>query len=77
MVPDDAVGVMAVSNDDPLQYRDTANSHWMYTIESKTATEMVLVQGTAAGHDDPTYLGGILSNDRRGIRWINSTRPLQ
>lgn len=76
MIPDDAVGVMAVSNDDPLQYRDTTNAHWMYTIESKTATEMVLVQGTIAGHDDPTYLGGILSTDRSEIMWVNRTEPL-
>lgn len=74
-IPDDAVAVPAVKNDEPLEYRDTIVAANVMTIESRSANEIVFTTAVAVQHGQ-TYLGGILSSDRQTVYWVNNTKPL-
>lgn len=73
LIPDDAFGLYASSNDDPLQ---NISDNYGYTISEKTETRMVLVSTAASAQHPANYLGGIVSADREVIYWTNETRPL-
>ena len=76
LIPEDALGILARSNDDPLEFRYLNNSSDLYSITSKSSTEMILVQQNTAQHSVDTYLGAIVSNDRNVVYWVNNSKPL-
>lgn len=67
---------MALSNDNPLVYKDTEVTDWLYRITEKSENEMTLVQINPPSHGAPTFLGAIVSNDRQTVFWVNDTNPL-
>lgn len=75
-LPDNAVGVMSTNNDNPLMLRDNHGVNNNYRIVSKTREELVMEQIQMGTHDTPNYLGGILSEDRTTVYWVNETKPL-
>lgn len=76
LIPDNAVGVGSQGNDEPLDHQYTEFGSWIYDIESKTPTEMVLKQRAVAQHASPSYLGAILSQDREVVFYQNDSKPL-
>ena len=75
-LPDDAVGIFAKSNDNPLEYRYTQNLYMQFGIVLKTQTQMVMRQKTVTTHNQNNYLGAIVSEDRSIVYWINDTKPI-
>lgn len=76
LIPNDAVGTAASSNDYPTQGSGNQNPVNIYDIVEKGRTFMRLVQRDPAAHGGYTYLGCIVSADRSHFYWINETRPL-
>ena len=75
-IPNNAVGLYAVSNDDPLASRYGDVDWYFYDIVENTGTSMRLVSRNAFGHAVANYLGGIVSADRQIVYWVNNSRPL-
>ena len=75
-IPNDAVGVLADDNNEPLAYVDTSQPSLLFSISEKTANRMVATQNTTGSHGSNTYLGAIVSSDRQTIYWVNETNPL-
>lgn len=75
-LPDDAIGVMALSNNNPLQFRYSVEATQTFKIDAKTSKTLEMSQITASAHDKSVYLGAILSADHEIIYWINNTNPL-
>lgn len=75
-IPGDAVGILALNNDDPLQRRESQD-RWAYMpLVSKTENTLVFRFEEQHQFSVPNYLGGIVSADRSEVYWINETRPL-
>ena len=78
-IPNDAVGCLAVSNDDPLAYRyETGEfSYRLFEVSEKTNNRLVMTPVVDTPHAVPSYLGCIVSQDRTVVYWVNETHPLQ
>ena len=76
LIPSDAVGVIALTNDAPLANINTERDDWLFDLTNKTSTDMVFDQKILASHDRATYLGAIVSADRQTVYWVNESRPL-
>lgn len=75
-IPDDALGVLAYSNTAPAENINTERDDWLYLMDEKTPTKLVLRQKISGTHGIQTYLGAIVSQDRQTIYWVNETTPL-
>lgn len=76
LIPDDAVGVMAFDNDDPMHWADVRPAAFSVPIESKSETIILLKQAGSFEHTASLYLGCIVSNDGSSVYWVNEKRPL-
>lgn len=76
LIPDDAVGIAASSNDAPLQGINGTNPVNLYSLVERGEGYVRFEQQDPAAHAGYTYLGGIVSADRQTIYWENDTRPL-
>lgn len=75
-IPDSAVGVVAISNGRPLQFRRTIQDFMLYRISNLTDTDLTLSPIVSTTFEGPVYIGGILSSDRETLYWLNDTEPL-
>ena len=75
-IPDDAVGIGATSNDDPLEYVNTTNAALILQIAEKTDIQIRMTQDMQYSHTYAAYLGAIVSADRQTIYWVNTSKPL-
>lgn len=77
VIPDDALGIIAYRNDIPLQLLNTQSPSQLFRIISKEDGLMVLRQSYDSGpHERNSYIGGIVSEDRSKVYWVNNTNPL-
>ena len=76
MVPNDAVGVWAISNDDPLAFRNSQDNANTFDVIVGSDNLLTCVPRVLYTHSVPNYLGAILSADRQTVYWVNETRPL-
>lgn len=76
LLPDDAIGILADDNDNPLGYRYTTSAFNLFDVNVVNDNFTRLVVRGSSSHQLPTYLGAILSSDRSRIYWINDTKPL-
>lgn len=77
LIPDDAIGILATNNNNPLQRRYTHTAGYdRYLIVSKSEGEIVLSDGGIYDLGDDTYLGGIISPDGAEVYWVNESKPL-
>ena len=75
-IPDDALGIMAVSNNYPTEFVASTERTQLFGISGRSANSIVLSQLITSSHAVKTYLGAIVSADRRTVYWVNDTRPL-
>ena len=75
-LPNDAVGILAISNDDPLGQRYAQSESLLYAINVVDDNTMTATCNEPTVHSGPNYLGAILSADRETIYWVNNTKPL-
>lgn len=73
-IPNDAVGLIGVSNDEPLRYKDVEGTRYLMAIVEKSDTRMLLQ--TEPHVFSNIFLGAIISADRTMVYWVNTTRPL-
>lgn len=75
-IPDDAIGIGSNSNSDPLRFKDAVVETNLMRITEKNDIELKFTQDAPHGHNNPTYIGAIVSADRQTIYWVNNTQPL-
>lgn len=75
-LPGDAVGLLSYSNDNPLQNRYSTFDDHRWAIASRTDEVLTLRQVRSESHVDSSYLGCIVTSDRRVVLWVNESRPL-
>lgn len=76
-IPDDALGILATDNNNPLERLNTDVRDYLFNITSKNNELLSLHQSyDTAPHTVNSYLGAIVSNDRSEIYWVNRTNPL-
>lgn len=75
-IPTNAVGIFSADNNLPLYYINTSTSEWLFDIEVINDNVLIATCRMPNTHSTPNYLGGIVSEDRQTIYWINSTKPL-
>lgn len=75
-IPNDAIGVSAIDNDNPLEFLQNTNPSGLVSIAEKTQNRMTFTQSTEYVHTYGAYLGAIVSADRNTIYWVNNTKPL-
>lgn len=75
-IPADAVAIIAESNSRPLQYRNETYATRVASVEVLSDNELRVYQNESHTHSKRYYIGGILSNDRSVVYWINRTAPL-
>lgn len=76
LLPDNALGIMARSNDDPTEKKDSVEDTYLFDITEKTEKRMVFVAREQTAHV-PNYLGCIVTQDvPRTLLWVNDTKPL-
>jgi hypothetical protein len=76
LIPQNALGILAIANDNPLQALNTQYNDQLFSIEVLNDFELVATSKSAVIHASPNYLGGIVSQDRNSIYWTNNTEPL-
>lgn len=72
-VPDDAVAVMASSND--MQLEHIGEQRYHLVLEEKSRDRMVFAS-TSGASMVAVYIGAILSSDLQEVYWLNETNPL-
>lgn len=75
LIPDEAIGFVSSANDNPTVHLGSDEVRWLFSIISKTKTEMVLRQDTSYSMA-ASYLGCIASADGSNVYWVNDTSPL-
>lgn len=75
-IPDNAVGILARANDNPLEFIETDNPINLFSISQKTDTQLTMSPVQLITHTIDSYLGAIVSEDRQTIYWVNDTNPL-
>lgn len=73
---EDAIGVIAFNNDEPLLYQNTTVANRLFDIEVLDDTKAIARGREGAPHSGASYLGGIVSADRQTVYWVNETKPL-
>lgn len=76
LIPDDAVGVLAISNNNPLQFRTAADAAFTFHVGNHSDVLIEMVADAQMSHGSNIYLGGIVSANRQEIYWVNETQPL-
>lgn len=76
VIPSDAIGIMAVSNERPLAYRYDNTAYHLFNIVEKSDSSMRLSTRQTTILTRNNYLGAIVSNDRKTVYWVNRTNPL-
>lgn len=74
-LPSDTIAVPSPFNVTPLANLDSDDPNVIMTIESRTPTEIVFAAAEAVQHN-AAYIGGIVSNDRQVVYWVNDSQPL-
>lgn len=75
LIPNDAIGLPATNNDEPLQFLLTTDTHLVAQIVSYSDTSIRFVASGDSSHN-ALYLGCIVSADRSVVYWVNESRPL-
>ena len=76
VIPSDAVAIIAIRNENPLEYLHTLD-HWAsMAIEAKEDDSISFRFSEAFSFANPLYIGAIVSADRSQIYWVNNTEPL-
>lgn len=75
-IPEDAIGIFAYKNDDPLEMRYTTQDDLIYDMEVESDNAARFVCRQTSSYHSPNYLGAIVSADRSAIYWVNRTKPL-
>lgn len=76
VIPQNAVGIVAYTNGDPLRFRYDFDPVHTFSIVDKSDDEITLVHDGVSAPSNGSYLGAILSADRSVVYWINNSRPL-
>lgn len=76
LIPANAVGVIALANDHPLEYRYTQDVAKVVPITQHERFELTLEQDAVYYHSYRMYLGAIVSEDRQTVYWINERQPI-
>ncbi len=76
LIPNDAIGVFAKNNSNPLQYINSTYAPMIYDIVSRGTGRMTLLCREANTGHEANFLGAIISADRQTVYWENSTNPL-
>lgn len=76
LIPSNAVGIMATSNQDPLAFLGTDDPGYLYDITEHSNMRIVVSQRAAGPHSRNTYLGAITSPDGSVVYWVNESEPL-
>lgn len=75
-IPVDAIGIGAVSNDNPLQYVETTSRTVLMQVAEKNEFMIRMTQDAVHVHNTPVYIGALVSADRQTVYWVNESRPL-
>lgn len=75
-IPEDALGIFASDNNNPLQYIDTDVNEWLFELSIIDDTQLTATCIHPNIHTGSNYLGAIVSADRQTVYWINNTNPL-
>lgn len=75
-LPDDAIGLLSDNNNNPIKYIDDDRKFHLFSIKEKNERRIVMAQQTTGAHTFNSYLGAIVSADRKTIYWENTTRPM-
>lgn len=75
-IPNDAIGIAATNNNNPLLYLGSMNATFLMRISEKNDNLIKMTQDEAHSHGGSVYLGAIVSADRQTIYWVNTTQPL-
>lgn len=75
-IPDDAVAVWAIDNNNPLAYRNTTENVQTFHIEVIDDNTLVCIPDAQYTHSVAVYIGAILTADRSEVLWVNNTQPL-
>lgn len=76
IIPQDAIGILARFNDNPLGLLEDTQSYVALDITSLSPDSMVLEHPEVHTMSFATYLGAIVSADRSIVYWVNNTKPL-
>lgn len=76
VLPDNALGIRASHNDDPLENQHTTSYRQLYDINERSDTRIVLSARYSGDFTTIGYIGCIVSNDRNYIYWVNDSQPL-
>lgn len=76
LIPNNIVGIMGLSNDEPLSLKDTTILAYVCNVIEKTDNKIVFAVDSVHQYSVRGYLGGIVSDDRQTVYWVNNTKPL-
>lgn len=76
LLPINAIGILAVDNDDPLGYRESTSESYLFDISEISDDLLTLTARQVGGHAFASYLGAIVSADRQTVYWVNDSKPL-
>ena len=76
LLPNNAVGIISFSNDNPLQFRYTLSAYHTYSILVESDSRAILTFNDSSAVGSNSYLGGIVSHDGSELYWVNNTKPL-
>lgn len=76
LIPDSAVGLLAINNDLPLEFIDKTTDNFLFSVFEKTENRIVLRPNVSVTHSSDSFIGAIVSNDRRTVYWVNDSKPL-
>jgi hypothetical protein len=75
-LPDDVIVIISDDNDNPLKYLNDTRSLYRVGLVMRTNDHMLFEQDTTHGYSTSSYMGAIVSSDRRTVYWVNESKPL-
>lgn len=75
-IPADAVGLIAYTNNNPMEYLTDTDPIHLYDIEVLNSNEIRATHRVPNKPGRRSFLGAIVSADREVVYWVNDTNPL-
>lgn len=76
LMPEQIVGLASSFNDKPLMHINDTAVHFILNPIERDSTHMVLECSIEVQYNSSYYLGGIVSENREIIYFVNNTKPL-
>ena len=76
MLAADAIGIIGINNNNPLEKKDANVARYLLQLNIMSNTMLTATFASPHTMEEAAFLGGIVQDSRQTVVWVNNTKPL-